>query len=230
MPTPAARRHRAPAWSTHDASPRERESPTVRFDPPIPRRARPSGGRAGRAVHRAAAIQACLTVEVPIGLPHRRTNGFVASLPRLTGLDWPAPGVSTPCRRICPTGPRGGPLASVAASDARGCRDAIANPDADADPVIPPQPCAETWGEDGFRAAGRSGALRAIRRLGRSIWRRRSGHHRRRRAETKATCTTLPGRKLAVRDLNRQAAELQARIGILNRPAALGIPIARLVK
>lgn len=40
-------------------------------------------------------------------------------------------------------------------------------------------------------------------------------------------CVKLLGQKLAARDFDRQTAELQTRIAILNRFTALGIPITR---
>ena len=78
---------------------RERGSLTVWFDPSTPWHAAPSGKRGGQAVYSDAAIQACLTIKVLFGLPLRQTTGFVASLLKLAGLDWPVPDHSTPCRR-----------------------------------------------------------------------------------------------------------------------------------
>ena len=40
-------------------------------------------------------------------------------------------------------------------------------------------------------------------------------------------CMKLLGQKLAARDFDRQTAELQTRIAILNRYTALGIPVTR---
>ncbi|CUH39894.1 Transposase DDE domain protein [Jannaschia seosinensis] len=88
-------------------------------------------------------------------------------------------------------------IASVTADgayDTRGCRDAIANRGADA--VIPPRRNAKPWKKHSPGAAGRNEALRAIKRLGRTIWRRWSGYHRRSRAETKMNCMKLLGQKL----------------------------------
>ena len=56
-------------------------------------------GRGGQTVSSDAAIQACLTIKVLFGLPLRQTTGFVASLLKLAGLDWPVPDHSTLCRR-----------------------------------------------------------------------------------------------------------------------------------
>lgn len=44
-------------------------------------------------------MQACLTIKVLFGLPLRQTTGFLASLLKLTGLNWPVPDVSTHWRR-----------------------------------------------------------------------------------------------------------------------------------
>ena len=124
--------------------------------------------------------------------------------------------------------PAGEPIASVTADgayDARGCRDAIANRGADA--VIPPRRNAKPWRKDSPGAAGRNEALRAIRRLGRTIWRKWSGYQRRSRAETKMNCMKLLGQKLMARDFDRQTAELQVRIAILNRYTTLGLPVTR---
>ena len=40
-------------------------------------------------------------------------------------------------------------------------------------------------------------------------------------------CMKLLGRKLMARDFDRQTAELQVRIAILNRYTALGIPVTQ---
>jgi IS5 family transposase len=307
MSKPVSPRCRTLNWSAHDASLRERGSLTVWFDPSTPWHAASSGKRGGQAVYSDAAIQVCLTTEVLFGLPLRQTTGFVASLLKLAGLDWPVPDFSTLCRRqktlavqlpcrgsggplhllVDSTGikvrgegewharkhggarrrvwrkihlavdestlevraaeitgsgagdapvlpdllgqvPAGEEIASVTADgayDTRGCRDAIANRGADA--VIPPRRDAKPWKKHSPGAAGRNEALRVIKRLGRTIWRRWSGYHRRSRAETKMNCMKLLGQKLVSRDFDRQTAELQVRIAILNRYTALGIPVTR---
>jgi len=75
-------------------------------------------------------------------------------------------------------------------------------------------------------AVARNEALRASRYLGRAIWRRWSGYHRRSRVETKMHCVKLRSLRLMVRGFDRQVAELQIRIAVLNRYFALGIPVA----
>ncbi|MCG6884339.1 MAG: IS5/IS1182 family transposase, partial [Silicimonas sp.] len=74
-------------------------------------------------------------------------------------------------------------------------------------------------------AVARNEALRASKYLGRAIWRRWSGYHRRSRVESKMNCIKLLGQSLMARDFERQVAELQVRIAVLNGYTALGIPI-----
>lgn len=46
-----------------------------------------------------------------------------------------------------------------------------------------------------------------------------------RRVETKMQCVKLPGQRLAARDFDRQVAEFQIRVAVLNGFTALGIPV-----
>ena len=119
-------------------------------------------------------------------------------------------------------------IASVTADgayDGRACRDAIATRGAEA--VIPPRRNAKPWKKNSPGAAARNEALRAMKRFGRTLWRRWSGYHRRSRVETKMNCLKLLGQKLMARDFDRQTAELEVRIAILNRFTALGIPVTQ---
>ena len=50
-------------------------------------------------------------------------------------------------------------------------------------------------------------------------------YHRRSRVETKMHCIKLLGQSLMARDFERQVAEIQIRIAVLNRYTALGIPV-----
>jgi hypothetical protein len=72
-------------------------------------------------------------------------------------------------------------------------------------------------------------ALRASHRLGRAIWRRWSGYHRRSRVETKMRCFKALGERIVSRDFERQVAELHIRVAVLNRFTALGIPVTQRV-
>ena len=84
--------------------------------------------------------------------------------------------------------------------------------------------CAVTAG-----AMARNEALRASKYLGRALWRRWSGYHRRSRVETKMHCMKLLGQRLMARDIDRQVAEIQVRIAVLNGYTALGIPVTEAV-
>lgn len=111
------------------------------------------------------------------------------------------------------------------AYDTRKCHEAIAARDAHA--VIPPRKNAKPWKPTSAGAIARNDAVHAQRYLGRTVWRRWSGYHRRSRVETKMHCMKLLGQSLMTRDFERQVAEIQVRIAILNRYTALGIPITK---
>ena len=66
-------------------------------------------------------------------------------------------------------------------------------------------------------AVARNQALRAPKYLGRALWRRWSGYHRRSHAKTKMHCVKLPGQRLMARNFNRQVAEFQIRLADLER-------------
>ena len=121
-------------------------------------------------------------------------------------------------------------IASVTADgayDTRKCHDAIADRGAVA--IIPPRKNAKPWKADTAGAAARNEALRASKYLGRALWRRWSGYHRRSRVETKMHCVKLLGQRLMARDFDRQVAEFQVRVAILNGFTALGIPVTKVV-
>ena len=109
------------------------------------------------------------------------------------------------------------------AFDTRKCHDAIATRGAAA--IIPPRKNAKPWKPDTAGAIARNEILRTSKRVGRTIWRRWSGYHRRSRAETKMHCVKLLGQRLAARDFDRQVAEFQVRVAVLNGFTALGTPI-----
>ena len=109
------------------------------------------------------------------------------------------------------------------AYDTRKCHEAIAARGAAA--VIPPRKNAKPWKPTSPGAVARNEALRASKYLGRVISRRWSGYHRRSRVESKMNCIKLLGQSLMARHFERQAAELQVRIAVLNGYTALGIPV-----
>jgi transposase len=116
-----------------------------------------------------------------------------------------------------------GSVTADGAYDTRKCHDAIADRGAHA--VIPPRKNAKPWKTVTAGAVARNEALRASKYLGRALWRRWSEYHRRSRVETKMHCVKLLGQRLKARDFDRQVAELQVRIAVLNGYTALGIPV-----
>lgn len=80
-----------------------------------------------------------------------------------------------------------------------------------------------------LRLASPGTTLCASKYLGRALWRNGCGYHCRSRVETKMPCAKLPGQRLMARDFDRQVAEVQVRIAILNGYTALGIPVTTAV-
>jgi hypothetical protein len=113
------------------------------------------------------------------------------------------------------------------AFDTRRCHDAIAARGAAA--IIPPRKNAKPWKPDTAGALARNEILHTSKRVGRTIWRRWSGYHRRSRAETKRHCVKLLGQRLSAREFDRQVAEFQVRVAVLNGFTALGIPVTEAV-
>ncbi len=65
--------------------------------------------------------------------------------------------------------------------------------------VIPPRKNAKPWKPTSAGAIARNDAVNAQRYLGRTMWRRWSGYHRRSRVETKMHCMKLLGQSLMAR-------------------------------
>lgn len=120
-----------------------------------------------------------------------------------------------------------GSVTADGAYDTRRCHDVIAARNAHA--VIPPRKNAKPWKPTSAGAIARNETVNASRYLGRAIWRRWSGYHRRSRVETKMNCVKLLGQSLMARDFDRQVAEIQIRVAVLNKYTALGIPVTEVV-
>ena len=117
-------------------------------------------------------------------------------------------------------------IASVSgdgAYDTKDCHEAIALRAAHA--VIPTRKNAKSWKANRCGADARNDILYATRKLGRAIWKKWSGYHRRSLVETKMRCFKLLGERVMARDFDRQVAELQVRAAVLNRFTRLGTPI-----
>ena len=116
-------------------------------------------------------------------------------------------------------------LCSVSADgayDTKACHEAIAQRHATA--IIPTRRNAKPWVESRAGARARNDILRATGELGRSIWKKWSGYHRRSLVETKMGCFKRLGERVMARDFERQVTELQVRVSILNRFTQLGTP------
>ena len=120
-----------------------------------------------------------------------------------------------------------GTVTADGAYDTRKCHDAIADRGAAA--IIPTRRNARPWKPTTAGAQARNEALRTSKYLGRALWRRWSEYHRRSRAETKMHCVKLLGQRLSAREFDRQVAEFQIRIAVLNGFTALGIPVTEAV-
>ena len=84
-----------------------------------------------------------------------------------------------------------------------------------------------TEGERNQVYAVKKAGLRVSKYLGRALWRRWRGDHRRSRVETKMHFVKLLGQRLMARDFDRQVAELQVRVTALNGFAPLGLPLTK---
>ena len=109
------------------------------------------------------------------------------------------------------------------AYDSKGCHCAIAARGAAA--IIPTRKNGQPWKENTAGSKARNEILRATRHLGRTIWKKWSGYHRRSLVETKMRCFKLLGERVMARDFDRQVAELQVRAALLNRFTRLGTPV-----
>jgi len=110
----------------------------------------------------------------------------------------------------------------MGAYDTRNCYAAIAGRGADA--VIPVRRNGKAWTTDDPGVEARNETLRAMKRLGRAIWKKWSGYHNRSLVETKMHCFKLLGQRLCARTFDRQIIELKVRAAILNRFSQIGTP------
>lgn len=116
-----------------------------------------------------------------------------------------------------------GTVSGDGAYDTKACHAAIAAVGAEA--IIPTRKNARLWKKYPPGAERRNEILKATQRLGRAIWKKWSGYHRRSLVETKMRCFKLLGERVMARDFDRQVAELQVRAALLNRFTQLGTPV-----
>lgn len=108
------------------------------------------------------------------------------------------------------------------AYDTKKCHAAIAERAAAA--VIPVRRNGQPWTKEGPGVEARNETLRATKLLGRTIWKKWSGYHRRSLVETKMHCFKLLDQRVAARTFDRQITELKVRAAILNRFSQIGTP------
>ena len=89
-------------------------------------------------------------------------------------------------------------------------------------PIIPPRKNARV--RRGAVFERRNAAIAECRRLGRSIWKRWIGYHRRSLVEAKMNCIKRLGERVMSCTFERQVNELHIRAAILNRFTELGRP------
>ena len=99
--------------------------------------------------------------------------------------------------------------------------------DRHATPIIPVRKNGRPWQEDCPAAIARNETLRATRYYGRAFWKRRTGSHARSRIEAKMRCLKAFGERISATDpdrqtADRQTAEVQIRVALINHFNALG--------
>jgi hypothetical protein len=119
-----------------------------------------------------------------------------------------------------PEGEEIGTVTADGAYDTRRCHTAI--PDRQATPIIPIRKNGWLWKKDCLAAIARNETLRATRHYGRAFWKPWTGYHARSRIEAKMHCLKAFGERIAAKDPDRQTAEIQIRIALMNRFSALG--------
>jgi hypothetical protein len=119
-----------------------------------------------------------------------------------------------------PEGEGIGTVTADGAYDTRRCHTAIIA--RQATPIIPIRKNGRLWKEDCPAAMARNETLRATRHYGRAFWKHWAGYHVRIWVEAKMRCLKAFGERIAARDPDRQTAEIQIRIVLMNRFSALG--------
>jgi hypothetical protein len=246
MSKPSPARYRWTNWSSYTASLRKRGSLLIWLGKEMTWLAPPDGGPGRPAVFSDAAIRFCLTIKVLFKLPLRQTTGMVASLLKLADLGWAVPDYTTLCRRQKTLavqipyrradGPLNLPVDSTGITFSgdgewqarkhgvqgrRQWRKAHLAMDT-ATAIIPIRKNGRPWKKDCPAAIARNETLRATRPYGRAFWKRWTGYHVRSRIEAKMRCLKASGERIAARDPDRQTAEIQIRVALMNRFSALG--------
>jgi len=131
---------------------------------------------------------------------------------------------TAPCFQNCstrfPDDEQIGTVTADGACDTRRCHTAII--DRQANTIIPIRENGRPWKENCPAAIARNETLRATQHSGRAFWKRWTGYHARSRVEAKMRCLKAFGDRIMARDPDRQTAEIQIRVPLMNRSSALG--------
>ena len=247
MPKPIPPKYHTTNWSAYNAALKQRGSLDIWFDPEMQWLSAPCG-RPGLPLRQATGLVASLLKLVDstgikmMGEGEWKTRKHGASYRRqwrkvhigidAETLDIRAIEVTTNAIGDAPVLPdllahipEDEQISSVGgdgAYDTKKCHAAIAEREAQA--IIPVRRNGRPWKEDGPGAAARNETLRAIKRFGRTIWKKWSGYHRRSLVETKMHCFKLLGQRAMARTFDRQITEVKIRAAILNRFSQIGTP------
>lgn len=128
--------------------------------------------------------------------------------------DGDSPALPEPLNQI-PKGEDIGTVTADGAHDTRRCHTAIIDRQATA--IIPIRKNGRPWKANCPAAIARNETLRATRHYGRAFWRRWTGYHVRSRIEAKMRRLKAFGERIAARGSDRQTAEIQIRVALMNR-------------
>ena len=223
MKKPTHKIYRTTNWPAYNRALVHRGNIAIWFDPATQWYA-PSKGKQGRnQTYSDAAIQCCLMIKSLFRLSLRMVTGFVQSLIKLCGLNWIAPDYTTLCRRQ--------KHIDIVISYQKS---------SDGLHLLMDSTGMKFLGEGEWKRKKHGPEYRRQWRklhigidtktlLGRTLWKKWSGYHRRSLVETKMHCIKLLGDKLMARSFPSQMSEIHARVAVLNRFMELGRPNTRVV-
>lgn len=90
--------------------------------------------------------------------------------------------------------------------------------------MILPRKNAKAWRDKKPESLEGNELLKKVKRLGRAIWKKWSGYHRRSLVKAKMYCIKLLGDKLTAGNFPSQVNEIHARVTALNKFTELGRP------
>ncbi|WP_424140296.1 transposase [Roseomonas chloroacetimidivorans] len=194
-------RHRVTNWPSYEAGLRARGSLTVWFtaEATEARGAEPRTGRGGQPRYSDLAITTALTLRAVFRLALRQTEGLIASIIGLLGLDLAVPDHSTISRRAARH-----PAAGV---------------------IVPPRSSAVRSDTAETAPTQRDQHLQTITERGRMGWQRASGYNWRALVEADISrWKRVIGDGLRSQTDGRQEAEVAVAVDVLNRMLELGRP------